>query len=103
MPKRQPRPTLAQWFERCKWKCFYCGIQLRLGTAKIGRRCAGIMGFDHVIPGIESVDNLVASCTQCNGRKRNLGKAELEMLLRRINAHVKKMKKLGLAYRDKGS
>lgn len=68
--KRQQKEKVH---ERCRNKCFYCGLSLR----------AGISTVDHIIPiirgGTNQMTNLVASCSNCNLEKSEMSLGEYRL------------------------
>ena len=77
-PLPKPRLTRKEIFIRDGYKCQYCGIEAELSQLTI----------DHVIPkqkgGIDTWDNLVTACSQCNTNKGNSFLKETKMSLIRM-------------------
>ena len=75
---------LEKLVDDSEWLCYYCGTQ-------VDTHCFGDpnnLQFDHVIPGINKLSNLVVSCGECNRKKQNNTLGDLLMFAEGINELV---------------
>ncbi len=63
-------------------KCYYCGLDVKMGTNGVSRRES--LSFDHVVPNVNEVFNLVMACHSCNMRKSNTTVEALENMAARV-------------------
>lgn len=66
--------------------CYYCKSYLPLKMNKNDRNKS--LSFDHVIPGLEDITNIVASCMSCNRIKNNATLEQLENIVSGIKKHI---------------
>jgi 5-methylcytosine-specific restriction endonuclease McrA len=71
------REWLLRHVEKQNMRCWYCGIGMRLDSARSARD--RIATIDHVVPrsanGPDSEENTVAACLECNQLKGTLSEA----------------------------
>lgn len=73
-------------YEQQSGRCYYCGVYLIPSvTASSGRRDG--VTFDHVVPGIHKLVNLVAACGDCNRQKQDNTVESMKRFIRQIERH----------------
>lgn len=79
-------------YEQHNGLCYYCGCSVSAtmpvdAPKRSGRKDK--VTFDHVIPGIHEIKNLVLSCFTCNRRKQDNTVKSMKRFIRQVERHQK--------------
>jgi 5-methylcytosine-specific restriction endonuclease McrA len=71
-------------------QCYYCQVPLdKRSEAGGASRPKNLLSIDHVLPGVDRLDNLVVCCWECNRKKQNNTLTDLKVFVAKIEEYLK--------------